>query len=220
MDIKQKNRGTWEKLYGYRETVIGSLRKRFYKYYGKKSASDICDESMKKNVGYELYEADYENIFHDAILFINNNTQSGKIKLEDVSCSSTYITRVCIYKMQELLRRKKNEINYSKFIQERYKNSIKSSFLNEKVETLISLSPESKYFKTEKESIIKNMVLNMPSPCNDILHGYYWEEKSIKELADTFYKGSENATKVTKHRCLEKFRCKYIEQIKKGGLYE
>ena len=210
----------WKMLFSYREKVVGYLRNYFIAYYGRQFSTDSTDESRSMKPEYNLYEADYENIFQDAVLFICKNTKNGKIRLADVSGSSTYLAHVCLYKMKECLRKQKYDIKYSNVIRKTFKRSKESSFLNEKVENLIALSPESKYLEREKESIIKRMVLSLPSPCDKILEGFYWEEKTIKELADDYYQGNENVVKVTKHRCCEKFRNKFSEQIRKGELHE
>lgn len=185
----------WEKLFNYREKVRNYLRN----YY------------------YGLYDADFENIFQDAIMLICEKTQKGELEIEDVSLSSTYITRVCIYKTQELLRKKNKDTKFTYTINKEYLISRESSFVNEKIDNLIALSPEKKYMEEEKENLIRKMVLNLPSPCNEILIGFYWDRMSIKELAEKYHKGSENAAKVTKHRCCEKFRNKYLSQIKAQG---
>lgn len=215
---QEENNLAWEKLYSYRGKVIGYLRNYFLSNYdGNKP---IQEDSLPIHRDYRMHDDDYENIFQDAVFLISKNIQKGKINLKDVTSSTTYITRVCIYKMQETLRKQKNAIKYANIVGGAYERSRKSSFINEKVEKIIALSPESKYMEHEKESIIKRMVLNLPSPCDKILEGFYWEGMTIKELADKYCKGSENVTKVTKHRCCEKFRKKYSNQIREGGLHE
>lgn len=215
---KDENNLAWEKLYSYRGKVIGYLRNYFHSHYDGNQIPR--EDSIPIHRDYSMYDDDYENIFQDAVVLISKNIQNGKINLEDATSSTTYITRVCIYKMKETLRKQKNDIKYANIIGGSYAQSRKSSFINEKVEKIIALSPESKYMEHEKESIIRRMVLNLPSPCDKILEGFYWEGMSIRELADKYYKGSENVTKVTKHRCCEKFRKKYSDQIRKGGLHE
>lgn len=219
MSIEQPDRRMWETLYSHRAKVIGYLRSDFHRQFGQPSLLDSFDESLRQN-NYYLYEEDYENIFQDAIIFIRDNTQKGKIELENVYEQPTYITRVCLYKMKELLRKKKYEKKYSQFIGDKYRQSQKTAFQYEKADQLIALSPENKYLEAEKGAIIKRMVLNMASPCNGLLQGFYWDGLTIKELAAMFCKGNENVTKVTKHRCCEKFKNAYLKQIKKGGLHE
>lgn len=104
----------WEKLFNYREKVKNYLRN----YY------------------YGLYDADFENIFQDAIMLICEKTQKGELEIEDVSLSSTYITRVCIYKTQELLRKKNKDTKFTYTINKEYLISRESSFVNEKIDNL------------------------------------------------------------------------------------
>jgi len=57
-------------------------------------------------------------------------------------------------------------------------------------------------------------VKNLPSPCNELLWGYYGDGYSMKKLAEKLNYANENTVKVTKHRCCEKFRIKYTEMSK------
>ena len=89
-----------------------------------------------------------------------------------------------------------------------------------KVESKILDLSYSAYFwkicnnKKRKEALVRDIVKDLPSPCNELLWGYYGDGHSMKTLAEMFDYASVNAVKVTKHRCCEKFRKRYSEMVK------
>jgi DNA-directed RNA polymerase specialized sigma24 family protein len=78
----------------------------------------------------------------------------------------------------------------------------------------LALEDDSEKAQKEKEALVREIVKDLPSPCNELLWGYYGDGHSMKMLAEMFNYASENAVKVTKHRCCEKFRVKYSERVK------
>ena len=58
---------------------------------------------------------------------------------------------------------------------------------------------------------VQKIVADLPSPCYELLWGFYRDSLSIKELTKMFNYSNENTLKVTKHRCCEKFRKRYNE---------
>ena len=67
----------------------------------------------------------------------------------------------------------------------------------------------------ERNSIVQDMVKQLPSPCDEMLWSFYRDGLSMKAIAQMFKYASENAAKVTKHRCQEKFRNRYEELLSK-----
>ena len=58
----------------------------------------------------------------------------------------------------------------------------------------------------ETQSTVCEIVRNLPEPCYTILWGFYWDNLSLKELADNNEKiKNAGSAKVIKHRCMEKF---------------
>ena len=111
----------------------------------------------------------------------------------------------------ELLRSK------SKYITTSYEiNPSKEhfDFQEEQVEKILSMDDDYENAQKEKEDLVREIVKDLPSPCNELLWGYYGDGHSMKMLAEMFNYASENAVKVTKHRCCEKFRVKYSERVK------
>lgn len=87
-------------------------------------------------------------------------------------------------------------------------------YQEDQVERILSLEDAHENIQKEKEALVRDIVKNLPSPCNELLWGYYGDGHSMKMLAEMFNYASENAVKVTKHRCCEKFRIRYSEMSK------
>ena len=66
-----------------------------------------------------------------------------------------------------------------------------------------------------KESLVRDIVRNLPSPCNELLWGFYRDGLSMKEIAERYGYSSENTAKVTKHRCCDKFKKRFSEMLGK-----
>ena len=86
---------------------------------------------------------------------------------------------------------------------------------NEKIEALLALDEGDSAIEAQKEELVQSIVKDLPSPCNELLWGFYRDNLSIRALADMFNYSSESSAKVTKHRCCEKFRARYIELCNK-----
>ena len=153
--------------------------------------------------------ADCEDIFQESFVTLYRNIQNGKFEILSSSLS-TYFIGICRNKALEFLRGKSKYINMPFEIN----NTEKTTFLDEQVEKILMLESESESIQKKKEALVRDIVRNLPSPCDELLWGYYRDGFSMKILADKFNYASENAVKVTKHRCCEKFRNRFNECVK------
>ena len=76
------------------------------------------------------------------------------------------------------------------------------------------LESNDEILQERKEALVRNIVRDLPSPCDELLWGYYRDGFSMKDLAEKLNYASENTVKVTKHRCCEKFRNRFKECLK------
>ena len=161
---------------------------------------------------YSLSEDECADIFQDSLVILWNNIKENKVEADGLGMSSsTYFMTICRNKTMELLRRK------SKFVTASYDISPSKELFNhqmEQVDKILALEDDGERAQKEKEALVREIVNNLPSPCNELLWGYYGDGHSMKMLAEMFNYASENAVKVTKHRCCEKFRLKYNEMSK------
>ena len=162
---------------------------------------------------YSLTEDECADVFQDSLVILWKNIKDNKVESEGLGMSSsTYFMTICRNKTMELLRKK------SKYITTSYEiNPSKENFdyQSEQVDKILALEEDSENAQKEKESLVREIVKNLPSPCNELLWGYYGNGNSIRELAEDYYKGSESAVKVTKHRCTNKFRERFNIEYQK-----
>lgn len=163
---------------------------------------------LQKN--YSLSIDDCEDVFQDSFIILYNNIKEGK--LDNLTSSvSTYFMAICKNKTMELLRTKGKYIS----IPIEFSDENNVQFSDEKVNTLLSLDTDESCIAEKKETLVRKIVRNLPSPCDELLWGFYRDGLPMKQLANKFNYASENAVKVTKHRCCEKFRNKFNEILNK-----
>ncbi len=158
---------------------------------------------------FSLPTEDCEDIFQESFITLYNNIQNGK--LEKLSSSmSTYFMGICKNKAYEFMRAKGKMVSTSYEINTGSNNA----FLDEQVEKILMLESESETLQKKKEVLVREIVRDLPSPCDELLWGFYRDGYSMKVLAKKFNYASENAVKVTKHRCCEKFRNRFNESVR------
>lgn len=158
---------------------------------------------------FALSEYDCDDIYQDSFLTLYENIKSGKLK--ELTCSvTTYFTSICKNKAMEFLRKNGKQASLDYDIPE----ICDHTFLDDKIESILSLDAEDKSIIEKKEELVRNIVRNLSAPCDDILWGYYRDGYSLKALAEKYDYASESSAKVTKHRCCEKFRVRYNELVK------
>lgn len=158
---------------------------------------------------FSLPTDDCEDVFQEAFITLYNNIQEGKLK-ELTSSISTYFMAICKNKTLELLRSR------GKYVISSLEVNVggQITFLDEQVNKILMLEEDDEVLQERKEALVRNIVRDLPSPCDELLWGYYRDGFSMKDLAEKFNYSSENTAKVTKHRCCEKFRIRFNECIK------
>lgn len=149
-----------------------------------------------------------EDIFQESFVILYQNAKEGK--LDNLTSSvSTYFMAICRNKAMELLR-----IN-SKYIHAPIDDASKSdTFLESKIKSILLFDDEDGIIE-QKEALVRNIVRNLPSPCNELLWGFYRDGLSMKDLAERYGYSNENTVKVTKHRCCDKFKKRFSEMLHK-----
>lgn len=160
---------------------------------------------LKKHFG--LSDEDCDDVFQESFIVLFNNNREGKMK--DMGDSlSTYFTRICHNKALELLRRQGRYLNIS----DDNRFEVLADAKDEKLSNLITLDPDVT-IRDAKEAIARQIVRDLPEPCNKLLWGFFRDNHKLKTLAEMLNK-TEGYVKVTKHRCQEKFRRRWHELVK------
>lgn len=166
------------------------------------------------NKTFSLSKDDCEDIVQEASIVLHTNIVEGK--LESLSSSLyTYFLGICNNKAHEQIR-ENQKIVKDYFGGERNDEGdyVNNEALEQKAARILSLIDEEQSTINEVSFNVQITVDNLPSPCKELLWAFYRDALSMKTLAGMFGYASENAVKVTKHRCQEKFRAKY-EEMKK-----
>ncbi len=161
---------------------------------------------LSKNFG--LSQDDCKDVFQESFVILYRNISEGKL-VELTSSLSTYFTSICRNKAMEMLR---GIAKMSAVDDETSLSLMDGAFKEDKINALIAIDDNE--FENEKQELIDGIVNDLPSPCNELLWGFYRDELSLKTLAQ-MYNYSEGSIKVVKHRCTEKFRARYQNLIRK-----
>lgn len=164
---------------------------------------------LKNRFGID--EDDCKDIFQESFIVLYNNIQAGK--LDNMTASlSTYFMSICRNKALEMLRDSAKSVNVES---EMSLTLMDGEVQSEKIEALLALDNGDETIEAQKEELVRTIVKDLPSPCNELLWGFYRDNLSMKSLAEMFNYSSEGVVKVTKHRCCEKFRARYNELCNK-----
>lgn len=165
---------------------------------------------------YSLSEDECADVLNDSLVILWQNIKGEKVEVDclgpEEKSNANYFMTICRNKTMELLRSKNRFTNISPK-QDQDKETIQ--FLPDKIETILALDEDHSEYQEEKDDLVRSIIKDLPSPCNELLWGYYGNGDSIKDLAQDYYKGSESAVKVTKHRCTNKFRQRFNVEYQK-----
>lgn len=159
---------------------------------------------------YNLGAEDAEDIFQEASLALYHNIHDGKLK-ELTASLSTYFVRICINQAMNFIRDKKERIRLDDILP-----VIRDDEYNEeKVNELTDLCSDSDEIYADYEIHMERLVKQLPDPCEKLLWGFYRDRLSMKEMAAMLAYKSEAVVKVTKMRCINKLKVKFMEIIDK-----
>ena len=169
-------------------------------------ASKQWDKTLAYLQGYfSLSRSDCEDVFQEAFIVLFKNVTEKRVTI--TSSLSTYFIGICRNKAHEKIRGKGKELN----IIDDFPNTTKDEFEDERIDRLLALEDETSQIEARKEAVVREIVSQLPSPCDQILWGFYRDGFSMKTLAKMYNYRSEGSVKVTKHRCGEKFKARFME---------
>ena len=158
---------------------------------------------------FTMSRSDCEDIFQESFIILYRNILDGK--LEGLSSSlSTYFTAICRNKAFEFIRSSGKTLN----IIDDNPNTTKDESEDERIDRLLALEDDTEQIELRKAALIRDIVRDLPEPCDKILWGFYRDGFSMKTLAQMYNYKSEGSMKVTKHRCSEKFKNRFLELIR------
>ena len=157
----------------------------------------IIQSFILKNNGYQ---EDARDIFQEAMIVLYEKSKSDTFEL---NCQiKTYLYSVCrrlwLKRLQKL---------------QRYNPAIDS------IEETITVEEELEAHQKKNEDFIlmEHAMDKIGEPCKSLLEAYYFQKKTMPEIADFFgYTNADNA-KTQKYKCLVRLKKIFFAQYKNGG---
>lgn len=197
-----------------------------------KFAADQWDKTLAYLQGvFSMSRSDCEDVFQDSFMILHNKVIKGELSITEretrrivtnnslakigketeyyigTAKLSSYFILICRNKAHEKLRENGKTIN----IIDDYPQTTKDEFEDERIDRLLALEDDTEQIEARKEAVVREIVSKLPEPCDKILWGFYRDGFSMKTLATMYNYKSEGSVKVTKHRCGEKFKTRFLE---------
>lgn len=138
-------------------------------------------------------EADAQDIFQDSMIILHKMILENKFR-EEANVGT-------------LLYAIARNLWHQKVREKRYTEDV--SVLNEYYEEI-----NFEWAEFTKEKVIHQLIDELPYECQQVLHMFYFEQKSMREIQEAFKLGNINSAKNKKYRCVQNL----IEIFKKKGI--
>lgn len=193
-----------------------TMELKYNKTYDEKVIRDFASNQWDKVLSYlqgqfQLSRTDCEDIFQESFIILYQQIVAGR--LDEMTASlSTYFTSICRNKAFELMKGKGKEV----MLEDQFAGMDDDEYRSDMVDRILAMEDEDEdiVLTRRKASLVRQIVRNLPSPCNELLWAFYRDGFSMKTMAEMFHYSSESAVKVTKHRCCEKFKARFEESQK------
>lgn len=169
----------------------------------EKKILEIYQDYRKKFISYMMYhhtidEDALKDIYHDSFLLLVEKIQSGEV----IKNFKTFLYTTGYYKM----------LKY--FAQQRKNPNLAPEQQSEIMDTDETIDPNEK----EKHRIACQLVKEIGDPCKTVLNLYYWQKKSMREIAIIMNYQNEQVAKNRKSKCIKTLKELLREQFRKKEL--
>lgn len=149
---------------------------------------------------------DAEDIYQDACVALFNNIKKGKLKT--LTCSlSTYFTQICLNLGYNFVNRGQSTTSFDQMLE----NSQYDEYGLTQLEAVLGLGDG---LSQEQTAMMREIVQDLPHPCEDILWAYYGDDLSMKEIADIVGFNGADSVKSKKSQCMSKLKERFTRIIK------
>lgn len=159
---------------------------------------------------FHFSREDSEDIYQDACFALYQNIERNRLE-ELTSSLLTYFVQICRNLANKRIRDNKETVRMDELLPVLTEEGCRVDKLDE----LTQLCLEEDDPVEEYLACMEQLVKQLPSPCEEILWGFYRDRFSMKELADMLKYKNEQVVKVTKVRCIDKLKNKFHEWIAK-----
>lgn len=154
---------------------------------------------------YSISDDDAEDIYQDSSMALFSNIKNGKLE-SLTSTLSTYFFQICCHQANNHLRKRLHiATDYDFEIRQ------KDEYAEDKINVLLGIGDSG--ITDEQKQLMRDIVQQLPKPCDDILWYYYGDNLDMKAIADILDYKNANTVKTTKSRCMSKLKAKF-DQIK------
>ncbi len=173
-----KSAGKKEELKYIQSALLSNDSKKIMELYDNYRepfiAFFISRFSVERNEAIDLYKESFSDFCENIIVG----------KLSELTCAlQTYLIKIGLNKT---LNQSRNQDKYEKSV----------DLLELKI-----LSKDVEY--NEQQEIVYRLVLELGEPCNEVLTLFFYEEKSLKEIAVIMNYKNEDVVKTRKSRCIK-----------------
>lgn len=144
---------------------------------------------------------DIEDIVQGASMILYRNIVDGKYQEREDVTLATYFLSICRNQALNALTWKK------KIVIDPCGDNLPTVYSESNIDYLLEQNDDMEQILEALETVVKNF----PPPCNDILWDYYWNNFSMKIIAERAGYKNEDVAKSKKSKCLSKFKSTFIE---------
>lgn len=149
---------------------------------------------------------DAEDIYQDACIALFDNIKKGRLKT--LTCSlSTYFTQICLNMGYNFVNRGHSMTSFDQLLD----NTQYDEYGLAQLEAVLGLGDG---LSSEQTAMMRDIVQDLPHPCEDILWAYYGDDLSMKEIADVIGFNGADSVKSKKSQCMSKLKERFTRIIK------
>jgi RNA polymerase sigma factor (sigma-70 family) len=158
------------------------LRYLYTNLYGKVESFVTVNNGSK---------AEAKDVFQEGVIALYQNLESGRYQLESTTKLTSYLFQICKFKWYSQLRsaHKKRTIGSVDNLQP----------------GIYDVSFEKDTHEWEEIKYVRDAIDKLGDACKDLLLAFYFEEKSMKEIAQRLGQQT-NSVKNAKYRCMQKLK--------------
>ena len=163
---------------------------------------------LRKN--FKIDYDDIMDIYVNVWIDMRNNIRNGKT--EKVKSWRSYIFKLGWKQAYKIATRTRHIPSFDdeNFDREGFENE----YLKEKE------AEKSIYNDPELKAVLASELSYIPNPCNQILQMYYYDDRSMSEIADSFNYSNSRSANVVRNRCLEKIRNRVFNAVRRLGILD
>ena len=165
---------------------------------------------------FGIPEYDAKDILQDAWLLLLEKLATGALSEVPTKLQS-YMTTVCTNKAHEYLRKVANQ-NAETSLDDESITADRIDFIQKEIRSWADFIEESDRARDRKLELLEAELKKLTARQRALVEWYYFENKSMKELAQLLGYSSEDVAKSTKNRILNTIRATVRKQERASGL--